>query len=208
MYTVYVIQNKKNLKIYVGQTNNIKRRWSRHRYEAFTKLNDKPLYRSIRKYGMDNFELIELEQHSKEDVDTAEYGYNLTIGGNLHSKSLTIKPRTPSMLGKHHTPETRQKMSEDRSGEKNAFYGKQHNQQSKQLMSQNPNRKYFGKDNPFYGKKFAGDENPLAKLTAEIVIEARKLYQEGMTFVQLSEKYSVSESAISRAVRGITWSHL
>lgn len=221
MYTVYAIQNKTNLKIYVGQTNNLKRRWSRHKYEAFTKLNKKPLYQSIRKYGMDNFELIELEQHTKEEIDAAEqfwvsffqsdkkeYGYNLTIGGNLHSKSLTIKPRTPSMLGKHHTPEVRQKMSEDRRGEKNAFYGKQHTQQSKQLMSQNPNRKYFGEDNPFHGKHFTGNNNPFAKLTAEIVLEARKLHQEGMTFVQLSEKYNVSESAISRAVRRITWAHI
>jgi group I intron endonuclease len=170
---------------------------------------------------MDNFELIEIEQHPKEEIDAAEqfwisffqsdkkeYGYNLTIGGNLHNKSLVIKPITPSMLGKHHTPETKQKMSEDRIGEGNPFYGKRHTQQSRQIMSQNPNRKYFGEDNPFYGKHFTGDDNPFAKLTAEIVIEARKLHKEGMTFVRLSKKYDVSESAISRAVRGLTWKHL
>jgi group I intron endonuclease len=221
MYSIYIIQNKTNLKIYVGQTNNLKRRQSRHKYEAFTKLNAKPLYQSIRKYGLDNFSIIEIEKHSKEEIDNAEqfwisffqsdkkeYGYNLTIGGNLYNKSLIIKPRIPSMLGKLHTSETKQKMSEDRTGDKNAFFGKQHTQQSKQLMSQNTNRKYFGENNPFFGKHFVGDDNPFAKLTSEIVIRARRLHKEGITFVQLSQMFNVSESAISRAVRKITWSHI
>ena len=221
MYYIYVIRNKINSKIYVGQTNNLKRRWARHKYEAFTKQNKKPLYQSIRKYGMNNFELIDIEQHTKENIDEAEIfwveffqsnkkdlGYNLTSGGQLATKTLILKPRIPGMLGKHHSLETRQQMSENRGGEKNAFYGKHHTDQSKQLMSQNPNRKYLGADNPFYGKKFVGDDNPFSKLTVEIVIEAKKLHQEGMTFVQLSKMFNVSESAISRAVRGITWGHV
>lgn len=221
MYYIYIIRNKTNSKLYVGQTNNLKRRWSRHKYEAFTKLNKKPLYQSIRKYGFDNFELIEIEQHIKETVDDAEqfwieffqsnkkdFGYNLTAGGNLYNKTVVIKPRTPTMLGKHHSPETRKKMSEDRSGKNNSFYRKHHTDQSKQLMSQNPNRKYIGEANPFYGKKFQGDDNPFSKLTEEIVLLARKLHQEGKTFIQLSQMFNVSESAISRAVRGITWIHI
>jgi group I intron endonuclease len=221
MYSIYIIRNKTNSKLYVGQTNNMKRRQGRHKYEAFTKLNNKPIYRSIRKYGLDNFEFIEIEQHTKETIDEAEqfwvqffrsnkkeFGYNLTGGGQLATKTVVIKPRTPSMLGKHHSEETKQSMSEQRQGAGNSFFGKQHSQQSKQLMSQNPNRKFFGADNPFYGKKILGSANSFAKLTDEIVLQARKLHREGMTFVQLSKMLNVSESAISRAIRGITWPHL
>lgn len=221
MYSIYILRNKINLKIYVGQTNNLKRRLSRHKNEAFVKLNNKPLYQSIRKHSLDNFEMIEIEQHLKEEIDEAEqfwvaffqsnkreFGYNLTAGGSLYNKTVVIKPRTPTMLGKHHTPETKQRMSEDRKGEKNAFYGKKHTDQSKQLMSNNPNRKYFGANNPFYGKRIIGSDSPLAKLTNEIVVQIRTLHKEVMNFVQLSKKYNVSETTISRVIRRISWDHV
>jgi group I intron endonuclease len=221
IHYIYVFRNKINLKIYVGQTKNLKGRLSRHKYEAFTKLNKKPLYNSIRKYGLNNFELIEIERHSKEYIDEAEIfwvayfqsnnldlGYNLTAGGQLTTGIHLPKPKIPPMLGRHHSQEAKQKMSEDRIGDKNAFYGKRHSEQSKQLMSENPNRKYFGSDNPFYHIKFQGEDNKTSKLTNEIVLEVRKLHNEGMTFVQISKIYNVSESTISRVVKRLTWKHI
>ena len=221
VYFIYLIRNKTNSKLYVGQTNNLKRRLSRHKYEAFTKLNKKPLYQSIRKYGFDNFELIEIEQHTEDTIDEAEqfwveffqsnkreFGYNLTKGGQLATKTVVIKPKIPPMLGKKHTKETKQKMSEDRSGENNPFFGKYHTKQSKQLMSQNPNRKYFGRKNPFFGNGIKGSKNSNAKLTEEIVLKARQQRNEGMTFTELSKLYNVSESVITRAVKKLTWKHI
>jgi len=221
MYYIYIIQNKINNKIYVGQTNNIKRRWGRHKYEAFTKNNQKPLYRSMRKHGIDNFSLIEIESCDQSNVDELEmfwieffqsqskiFGYNLSQGGKPLADSNIIKTRKPPMLGKKHSKQTRQKMSKDRIGDKNGFYGKTHSSEAKQKMSTNPNRKFIGKQNYFYGKSFKGSQNKLSKLNEEIVLAARKLYKNGMTFVELSKLYNVSESAISRAVRKITWNHV
>lgn len=55
---IYKIQNLINGKIYIGQSKNIEKRWLRHKTTAFNK-NDHsynlPLYRAIRKYGLENF---------------------------------------------------------------------------------------------------------------------------------------------------------
>lgn len=53
MHYIYIIQNKINLKIYVGQTNNIKTRWNSHKSAA--RRQDKHdfsyIHRAINKYG-------------------------------------------------------------------------------------------------------------------------------------------------------------
>lgn len=221
MYHIYLLQNKNNSKLYVGQTNNLKRRFSRHKYEAITKFNKNILYQSIRKHGFDNFELIELEQHTKETIDEAEifwieffqsnkkeFGYNLTKGGKLATKTVNIRTKVSPMLGKKHSPETKKKMSEQRKGANNSFYGKTHTIIAKQKMSQNPNRKYIGAKNPFFGKHFIGSANASAKLTEEIVLKVREQFKNGMTFVELSKIHNVSESTISRLIRRINWNHI
>lgn len=58
---VYKIVNKLNNKVYVGQSINIKSRFQSHKDTLKTKYNH-PLYNSIRKYGLDNFEFIILEE--------------------------------------------------------------------------------------------------------------------------------------------------
>ena len=94
----YLLTNTVNNKSYVGITNNIKRRWSDHKYSITDKsTQDKPLYRAIRKYGSDSFDIIVLSSSkSRKDISMNEIkyikeyntfiypdrkGYNLTKGG-------------------------------------------------------------------------------------------------------------------------------
>ena len=96
MVGIYKIQNLLNNKVYVGQSNDILRRWRDHKTNAFN-LNDHNynthLYRSIRKYGLQNFSFEVLEECSTSELDTKEIywishynsffeGYNLTMGGD------------------------------------------------------------------------------------------------------------------------------
>lgn len=221
MYSIYVIQNKINKKIYVGQTKNFKARKARHKYEAFTKLNKKPLYQSIRKYGFNSFEFTEIDFASPKDIDELEMfwiqffesnkeqnGYNLSDGGKPLKDPKIIKNKKPPMLGKKHSQETKDQMSENQAGNKNSFYGKTHSQEAKQKMGENLNRKYIGDNNYFYNKHFNGSFHGMAKLTEEIVLTARKQYADGMTYTELSKLYNINESTISRAVRRITWKHI
>lgn len=94
MCGIYKITNKVNGKSYIGQSCAIGRRWKSHRNTAFNysaKNYENYLYRSIRKYGLDNFdfevieeclltELDEKERYWISHFDTFNNGYNLTDG--------------------------------------------------------------------------------------------------------------------------------
>jgi group I intron endonuclease len=95
---IYKITNAVNGKIYVGQTvQDPRRRWALHKYESKHR-QDRPLYRSMRKHGLDKFVMEVLEvpplDSPKTLLDSREVywikelnsmspnGYNLTSGGD------------------------------------------------------------------------------------------------------------------------------
>ena len=92
---IYKITNNINDKVYIGKTyNTLKQRFNEHISESKReKSKNRPLYRAINKYGIENFsiELIgEYEQGLLEEMEIefiAEYdsyknGYNATLGGD------------------------------------------------------------------------------------------------------------------------------
>lgn len=98
MGTIYKITNILNGKSYIGKTEQkVELRWAVHKSNV-SKL-DFPLYRAIRKYGIENFlfEVIEDGINSEEALNKAEIyyiklyntygenGYNATPGGEGHT---------------------------------------------------------------------------------------------------------------------------
>lgn len=92
---IYVITNTTNNKQYVGKTeNSVIERFAEHKHSINTDRDkERPLYRAMRKYGVDNFickqleecpsiELNEREQYWIEKLDTFYHGYNCTLGGD------------------------------------------------------------------------------------------------------------------------------
>ena len=94
---IYKITNLINGKIYIGQSQNIYKRWNAHQKRPFnsnsTEYNS-PLYRAIRKEGLDNFKMEIITECAKEELNELEiyyikkynacnrkYGYNISIGG-------------------------------------------------------------------------------------------------------------------------------
>ena len=57
------------------------------------------------------------------------------------------------------------------------------------------------------GKRF-GEANKMSKLTAEQVLNIRRLYKDGLTQYQLADQFSVSQGAISDIIIGKKWKHL
>ena len=53
-----------------------------------------------------------------------------------------------------------------------------------------------------------GANNGNAKLTAEIVMEMRRLNAEGVTQAALASKYSIRQCHVSRIIRNESWSHV
>lgn len=98
MIGIYKITNKVNGKVYIGQAVDIERRWKEHKKRIFYQ-NGKdyhsPLYRSMRKHGLNNFSFEVVEECPAEELndkeifyialyDTYNQGYNQTEGGNSH----------------------------------------------------------------------------------------------------------------------------
>lgn len=94
MIGIYKITNKINGKSYIGQSNNIERRFQEHQTKSST--SRIPLDIAIQKYGKDNFsyevieecdisELNERETYWIQKYNSIINGYNCSIGGDQQS---------------------------------------------------------------------------------------------------------------------------
>ena len=119
MIYIYKHRNNINGKVYIGQTNNIEKRWQPSKYKKSSLF-----YRAIQKYGWNNFTheiLSEIEDQNEADnqeIALIEYfdstnpdkGYNILPGGGINTR------------GMKHSEETKNKIS-------NAHLGKKHDKQ-------------------------------------------------------------------------------
>jgi group I intron endonuclease len=115
---IYVLTNKINNKMYVGQTKtSIYQRMKSHKYG--NQNLHLPLKRAIRKYGIDNFDIDTMKvDENKINIyemcliqrlnTLAPNGYNISSGGNA-SRNGCI----PWNKGKQHSEQTRLKMSKN-----------------------------------------------------------------------------------------------
>ena len=163
MAIIYKITNSVNGKVYIGVTENYQTRKNGHIRDAA--LKQTPLYKAMRKYGIDSFifeilhdnvdRLLEIDAIAKYQANNPKYGYNLTEGGEgtigyKHTDE-TKEIFRQLKLGKSHSPEHRRKISEGnrgrivsditrkKIGEKLAgnqhFMGKTFSDETKQLLS-------------------------------------------------------------------------
>jgi len=125
MYAIYIITCKVNAKQYVGITNDLSRRWRRHRNANDSHL----LHKAIKKHGVDNFIFTHIADAF--DVDSAKLieqiliaehntfspsGYNLTKGGDgtfgyKHTEESKAQSRE-SNLKAWSDPELRKRLGE------------------------------------------------------------------------------------------------
>ena len=129
MYSVYIHKNKINQKVYIGLTKqNPKDRW---RLNGQGYKNQKKFWNAIQKYGWDNFEhiilqtnlteneAVQLEQNLIKSFNSIQNGYNSVPEGFITNHSqLTNEKIKKSMIGKHHTEETKKKISESKQKDK------------------------------------------------------------------------------------------
>lgn len=133
---IYKITNKINGKIYIGlTTRTINIRWNEHKYNSTCdgdKNGDTYFYRAMRKYGPENFTIEEIDgANSLSELGYREWllihkfnclapnGYNSIEGGGARG--------APS-------EESKRKNSITQKGEKSAWWGKKHSEETKKKI--------------------------------------------------------------------------
>ena len=175
---IYMIQNKVNGKIYIGQAVDIEKRWKDHKKcLRNNRHHNEHLQNTWNKYGEDNFEFTIICECEENQLNTMEeyyifelmsydsdFGYNKSYGGGSgrpteearKKQSEAIKGKNNYMYGKHHTEETKKKMSEARKGkyigENSPFYGKPKSEEHRKHLSESRKGKYAGENHPWYGR--------------------------------------------------------
>lgn len=188
MFNLYAVENLITNQKYYGITSlSVDERWRKHQYSYRTekKKNDCPkFYNSIRKYGVENFNAILLESSLDpqyienleiEKISNDPNCLNISPGGGgmtcnsgwKHSPETIqkLKEKTPPMLGKQHSEETKRKISESQKGlqvgEKNGMYGKKQSEEFKKYMSL-----LMSENNPMKGKTHSPEAREKIKKNA------------------------------------------
>ena len=138
MGTIYILENKVNGKCYIGQTTqNFKKRFRKH-CQSHSYIGN-----ALRRYGIDNFNKLLLENVPEEELNYWEIhyiqecnsispnGYNLTYGGD---KPPTCIGNTWN-IGKIHTKEHNKKISESNKGRISGMKDKHQSEEAKKKIS-------------------------------------------------------------------------
>lgn len=144
---VYIVTNKLNGKIYIGQTiRSIQTRLKEHQLESS---KCRAFAGAIKKHGWKNFHIEwyecsvdELNKHEKWMIQLmgtlSPGGYNLMEGGGSGGKRSeeTKRKISEAQLGKIVSEEIRQKISEALRGEKHPMWGEHHSEETKRKISE------------------------------------------------------------------------
>lgn len=168
---IYILSNRVNGMIYVGQTDNLNRRIQHHIYAAThigTRNEGQPIVKAIREFGFDAFDcsiletiiadndqelrkmLDERERHYISEYNSVERGYNVTYGGC-------------GMLGYELSEDARVAISK-------AHTGKTISDKHKEIVRESSKRRWEDEDfRNFMSERMSGCNNPMfgVRLTGE-----------------------------------------
>ena len=221
MIGIYKITNKITRHAYIGKSVNIEARLKSHFRRASLDCEqdveyNKALYRAIRKYGKDNFEVEILEELFTRDrkvldareiywisfYDTYNNGYNATLGGEgvsgifgeqHHNHKVTeadvkdIRYRYAACI------ESVQDIYEDYSDKiQKSGFKKIYSWETWPTVLADLNTeevKLWHKNNARLLYSFPNEKNPRSKLSDQIVLYIRQRYHNGETMKNLYEEY-------------------
>jgi group I intron endonuclease len=138
---IYIIINKINNKVYIGQTiSTLSERWSQHKCDS--KRKHTAIANAMIKYGVDNFKMdlieddipyIQLDEREIEYIkqynSICPNGYNITDGGQTYKTDEYREIMSERVMGENNP-------MFGMYGELNPFYGKEHTQETKELLSE------------------------------------------------------------------------
>lgn len=153
--TVYCIHNIKNQKVYIGSTSTPYIRIKKHIESLKSNRHyNQYLQRSWNKHGENCFDFLVVEDNIKiENLLTREQFWIDFYNAYDKNYGYNNSPTAGSPKGYKHTPENKLKMSANRKGKNNSFYGKKHSKETIDKIKNHNSKLFKGENNPFYGKK-------------------------------------------------------
>ena len=147
---VYMIKCLINGKVYIGKSNDVKRRWREHksRLKRNNHENEKLQY-DWNKYGEDNFKFKLIENYDNEEFGIElekkyinkyksydlNFGYNMTLGKGENGWEILTEETKKKLKGRELSEEHKKKIGESNMGNKNAL-GYKHTEETKKKMSE------------------------------------------------------------------------
>jgi len=206
--TIYMLKNKVNGKIYIGQTT---RELSSRIYEhKRCRKSNSHLSSAIKKYGFDNFEVITLDTATTiQELNEKEYNYikqynsiNKTIGYNIEQggRNSLVSDETRDKMskagkGKKHDTLWVNKNVPPKGSQEALKYGRPKTDEQKKYLSENSPKYWQGKKR---------DEETVRKMTetkkAKGITEkqkeayCRKVYRKNVKTGEIKEFYSINDA--------------
>lgn len=219
IWSIYLITNTVNMKVYVGQTNGK----IRHRFWTHCNSDGCPkIHRAIKKYGVEQFRirtLLRVDSQEAADAfeiryidyfNSIENGYNLKTGGSrgCHNEETKEKIRL-AHLGSKRTPEQCATMAASKMGEKNPMFGKPHSEEHKARLS--ASMKGMHNSGAFHAGHDlqVGSKHAQSKLDEEKVATIKALLKaHNLSEPAIAKLFGVSRSAIAAISQGRCWKHV
>ncbi len=212
---------------YVGISNNIEKRWSRHKTNLRGNYHCNQFLQHVwSKHGERRFEFHILEQVNNYDklYDLEkEYAYAFGYGDQDLCFNIGTPGERSPMLGRKLSEEAKQKMSETRKGEKNPNFGKKLSEETKRKMSEAKK----GDNHPMFGKRHTeeakqkiressqgekGNNTKLTELDARFILTVKTTRKNHLTgdFKQqeLADYFGVSVCCIKSIMQQSNWKHI
>lgn len=130
---IYIIKNKVNNKVYVGQSKKLEQRYGGHLYRLEKKEHhNEILQRAFNKYGADNFEYNILEEVLNDNTLNEREKYWIDFYGGINCNNI-YNLKDP--LLNEHSDYVRKKLSKANSGKNNPNYGNKWTEEMKKEAS-------------------------------------------------------------------------
>lgn len=195
---IYMLLNKINGKVYVGQTvRDVNARLCEYRKASRSKNPRQAIYVAINKYGWENFEAFVLDRaSSREELDLLEQhwiahygcvapkGYNLTTGGKGNG---------------HLSEETKRKISASKKGCKLSALAHE------RALASNTGRRASDETRRLMVERRSGENGPLAKLDWQSVTDIRERFANGEKTTHLAREFNINTRTLLSIVYGETW---
>lgn len=202
MHLIYKITNLINLKSYIGQSQNVEKRWTDH---IKGRSRSPRMCAALKKYKQQSF-CFEIVAFCEDQIGANEIETKLIALYDTVKCGYNVNPTAYGSTGRANSEETRAKLSAALRGRKKPARSEEHRRNLSTSRKGSIRGDIKGELNHNYGK--TGEDHPASKLTNVQRKQIIALFNTGnYTKKQLAEQFYVSTFTIYNLTRSNNYEH-